>query len=90
VSDYDTYEAAGYQGPVQLEFVDAPALNGAEVEWTYRTVGGGTARAGTVVAQIVVTSDDQRILGGGSTTLHGDLGPNDIGWRQLQSTAVHA
>jgi hypothetical protein len=80
VTEYDgSYEAAGTAGPVQLEFVDPPVLNGAEVEWTYRTIGGRTAPSGTVVAQIVVTTHDQRVLGGGSTTLHGDLGPQDIG-----------
>ena len=26
-----------------------------------------------------MTSHDQRILGGGTTTVHGDLGPHDIG-----------
>jgi hypothetical protein len=77
--DANSHEATGDAGLVQLEFVDPPALNGAEVEWTYRTIGGRTAPSGTVVAEIVVTSHDHRILGGGTTTLHGDLGPHDIG-----------
>jgi hypothetical protein len=45
--DADTYEAAGQEGPVQLDFVDPPALNGQAVEWTYRTIGGRTAPPGT-------------------------------------------
>jgi hypothetical protein len=65
--------------PVQLEFVDAPALNGEDVEWTFRTVGGRTAPAGTVTAQIAVMSHDHNIIGGGTNTLHSDLGPHDIG-----------
>jgi hypothetical protein len=79
MSDYESYEAAGHQGPVEFEFVEPPALDGSEVAWTYRTTGGRTAPSGTVVAHIVVTSHDERILGGGSTTLHGELGPHDIG-----------
>jgi hypothetical protein len=80
MSDYgDSYEAAGQTGPVQFEFVDAPALDGETVEWTFRTTGGRTAPAGTVATQIAVMSHDHRILGGGSTTLHNELGPHDVG-----------
>ena len=77
-SGYDSAE--GYaSGPVQFEFVDTPALNGEQVEWTYRTVGRGRAEPGTVTSQIAVMSHDHRILGGGNSKLGGDLGPNDIG-----------
>jgi hypothetical protein len=83
MTDFDTTEltvdayAAG--GPLQLAFVNPPALDGDAVEWTYRTLGGATAPAGTVVAQIVVMASNHNILGGGSTTLHTDLGPHDTG-----------
>jgi hypothetical protein len=80
MSDYAiSDEAAGYEGPVQLEFVDPPTLNGEHVEWTYRTVGGRTAPPHTVVAQIVITSPEQVILGGGAHTLYTELGPHDVG-----------
>jgi hypothetical protein len=83
MSDYDSSSvdsASAYDaGPVQLEFVDAPALNGEDVEWTFRTVGGRVAPAGTVVAQIAVMSHDHNILGGGTTTVHSELGPHDTG-----------
>ncbi|MDQ1424386.1 MAG: hypothetical protein QOD72_1884, partial [Acidimicrobiaceae bacterium] len=61
MSEYDSsgvdgassYDAGGL---VQLAFVDAPALNGEDVEWTFRTVGGRVAPSGTVAAQIAVMS----------------------------------
>jgi hypothetical protein len=80
MSDYESsYEAAAHDGPVQLEFVDPPTLSGDDVTWTYRTTGGRTAPSGTVVAQIVVTSHEHAILGGGTHTLRTDLGPHDMG-----------
>jgi len=53
MSDYDSGgydDASGYDAgvPVQFEFVDAPALVGEDVEWSFRTVGGRTAPAGSV------------------------------------------
>jgi hypothetical protein len=75
MTDYDSYNA----GTVHLEFVDAPALNAEHIDWTFRTVGGATAPAGTVAAQIAVMSHDHRILGGGTNTLHSELGPHDTG-----------
>jgi hypothetical protein len=79
MSEHESFDA----GPVQLEFVDAPALNGENVEWTFRTVGGKTAPAGTVAAQIAVMSHDHNILGGGTNTLHSELGPHDTGAGQI-------
>jgi hypothetical protein len=84
MSEYDSggiSEASSYDagGPVQLEFVDAPALNGEDVEWTFRTVGGRSAPSGTIVAQIAVMSHDHNILGGGTTSIHSELGPHDTG-----------
>jgi hypothetical protein len=84
MSEYDAsgFDAAsGYDagGPVQLEFVDAPSLNGDDVEWTFRTVGGRVAPSGTVVAQIAVMSHDHNLLGGGTTSIHSELGPHDVG-----------
>ena len=93
MTDYDTTElsASGYDaGPVQLQFVDPPALNGDAVEWSFRTLGGRTAPAGTVVSQIMVMADNHNILGGGSNSLGADLGPHDTGAsriRPLQYTA---
>jgi hypothetical protein len=94
MTDYDTtyLSSSGYDagGPVQLEFVDPPALRGEDVEWTFRTVGGRTAPSGTVAAQIVVMSDSHAILGGGTNSLGSDLGPHDLGGgriRPLQYTA---
>jgi hypothetical protein len=83
MSDFDfsehTYEASGYSagGDVHLEFVDPPALVGEDIEFSFRTVGGGTAPAGTVVAQVVVMSHDHNILGGGTTSIRTELGPHD-------------
>jgi hypothetical protein len=79
--DQDIDGASAYASgtPVQLEFVEEPAVNGDNVEWTFRTRGGRTAPAGTVAAQIVVMSHDHNILGGGTNTLHSELGPHDIG-----------
>lgn len=73
---YDAYAASG--GVVQLEFVDSPALVGEVVEFSFRTVGGGTAPAGTVVASIAVVTHDHNIIGGGTTKIRSDLGPGDI------------
>ena len=70
--------AAG-TGDVHFEFVDYPRLDGENVEFSFRTVGGATAPAGTVVAQIAVMSSDHNILGGGKTTIRSELGPHDIG-----------
>jgi hypothetical protein len=83
MTEYDSSgvgEASGYDagGAVRLEFVDAPALNGEDVEFSFRPVGGRVA-SGTVVAQIVVMSHDHNILGGGTTSIHSDLGPHDTG-----------
>jgi hypothetical protein len=79
-SDYysaaDSYAGGGQ---VQLEFVNDPALVGEDVEWTFRTVGGATAPAGTVVAQIAVMSHDHNILGGGKTSIRNELGPHEVG-----------
>jgi hypothetical protein len=66
-------------GGVQLEFVDSPVLVGEDVEWTFRTVGGGTAPPGTVVAHVAVVSHDHNILGGGTTSIRNELGPHDTG-----------
>ena len=74
---YDAY-AASTGGVVQFEFVDSPALNGEDVEWTFRTVGGMTAPAGSVVANVAVVSHDHNILGGGKTTIRAELGPHDV------------
>ena len=84
MSDYDSGgydEASAYDAgvPVQFEFVDAPALVGEDVEWSFRTMGGRTAPAGSVVSQIAVMSHDHNILGGGSTSIHSELGPHDTG-----------
>jgi len=77
-SGFDSAE--GYDsGPVQLEFVDAPAFNGDHIEWTFRTVGGKTALSGTVTAQIAVMTHDHNLIGGGTNTLHSELGPHDVG-----------
>lgn len=78
-SDYYDAYAASTGAPVQLEFVDSPELRGQDVEWTFRTVGGMTAPAGTVVAHIAVVSHDHNILGGGKTTIRNELGPHDVG-----------
>jgi hypothetical protein len=80
MTDFDfseSYSHAG-AGDVQLEFVDSPALTGEDVEWTFRTVGGQTAPAGTVAAQIAVMSHDHNILGGGKTTIRDELRPHDV------------
>jgi hypothetical protein len=66
-----------------FEFVDGPTWNGDAVEWSYRTVGGATAPSGTEVGSIAVIQG-HNLIGGGSTTTHRDLGPNDIG-----ATRVH-
>ena len=82
--DSGEVEAAGEDaGPVEFEFVDAPTLNGQDVEWTFRTVHGRTAPAGTVVAQIAVMSHDHNILGGGTNAIHSELGPQDIGGARI-------
>src|SRR5436190_15828455 len=79
-------DASGYDagGDVQFEFVGAPALNGEDVEWTFRTVGGRTAPSGSVVAQIAVMSEDHNLLGGGTNTIHSELGPHDTGAGRIQ------
>jgi hypothetical protein len=74
---YDAYAASG--GSVQLQFVDAPTVRDEHVEWSFRTVGGATAPAGTVVAAIAVMSHDHNIIGGGKTTIRDELGPHDVG-----------
>lgn len=90
MSVYDSsYEDGGFDtgamymaadaGLVQLEFVDAPALVGDAVQWSFRTVGGATAPPGTVTAEIAVMSHDHNILGGGRNTLRTELGPHDVG-----------
>src|SRR5436190_22275160 len=67
MTDFDFSESYSHAGggDVQLEFVDSPALTGEDVEWTFRTVGGQTAPAGTVAAQSAVMSHDHNIRGGG-------------------------
>jgi hypothetical protein len=77
-SGYDSAESYD-SGPVQFEFVDAPALNGEHVEWSFRTVGHKTAPAGTVTSEIAVMTHDHNLIGGGQNTLHSELGPHDIG-----------
>jgi hypothetical protein len=84
MDEYDSSgfdDASGYDagGPVRFDFVDPPALNGEDVEWTFRTVGGRTAPPGTVVAQIAVMSHDHVLLGGGTNAIHSELGPHDTG-----------
>ena len=74
-SEADSY--AG--GDVQFEFVDSPSLVGENVEFSFRTVGGRTAPAGSVVASIAVVTNDQRIVGGGKTTIRNELGGHDVG-----------
>jgi hypothetical protein len=66
-------------GDVRFEYVDHPRLSGDTVEFSFRTVGGATAPAGSVVAQIAVVSGDHNILGGGKTTIRNELGPHDVG-----------
>jgi hypothetical protein len=79
-SDY-YYDAGTFaaSGDVQLEFANDPALVGEDIEFSFRTVGGQTAPAGTVVAQIAVMSHDHNILGGGKTSIRNELGPHDVG-----------
>ena len=81
MSEWETTEAEAYaSGPVQLEFVDAPALNGQDIEWTFRAAGGGRGiPAGTVTSEIAVMTHDHNLIGGGRNTLGSDLGPHDIG-----------
>jgi len=73
----DMYAAS--TGDVRFEFVDSPRLDGENVEFSFRTVGGATAPAGSVVAQIAVVSGDHNILGGGKTTIRAELGSHDVG-----------
>jgi hypothetical protein len=73
----DMYSAG--TGEVRLEFADHPRLDGEMVEYSFRTVGGATAPAGTVVAAIALVSGDHNILGGGKTTIRNELRPGDIG-----------
>ena len=47
ISGYDTVESYD-SGPLQFEFVSAPAFNGEYVEWSFRTVNHKSAPAGTV------------------------------------------
>ena len=63
-SGYDSAESYD-SGPVQFKFVDAPALNGEHVEWSFRTVGHKTAPAGTVTSEIAVMTHDHNLIGGG-------------------------
>ena len=76
---FDSGEMYSSGGDVRFEFVDPPRLNGESVEFSFRTVGGATAPAGSVVAQLAVISSDQKILGGGKTTVRNGLGPGDVG-----------
>jgi hypothetical protein len=81
--DFSEYIDAGDMyaagADVSFEFVDSPRLNGDEVEFSFRTAGGATAPPGSVVAQLVVMSTDNRILGGGKTTVRNGLGPGETG-----------
>ena len=78
-SEYFNAADAYAAGDVQFEFVDSPALVGENVEFSFRTAGGRTAPAGSVVASIAVVTSDQRIVGGGKTTIRSELGGHDIG-----------
>jgi hypothetical protein len=83
MTDFDfseySYDAGSMStGDVQFEFVDSPALVGDDVEWSFRTVAGATAPAGSVVAHIAAVSHDHNILGGGTTTIRDALGPHDV------------
>jgi hypothetical protein len=69
---------SGGTGDVRFEFVDSPRLDGEHVEFSFRTVGGATAPAGSVVAQIAVISSDNLVLGGGATSIRNELGPHDV------------
>jgi hypothetical protein len=77
VHAYDAYAADG--GVVEFEFIDAPALSGDNITYTYRTKDRKRAQAGAVVAQIAVMKGDNELIGGGSNKLRSDLGPNDTG-----------
>jgi len=82
MDDWETssYESAGYDsGLVGLEFVDAPALNGEHIEWSFRTVGGKTAPSGTVTSQIAVMTHDHNMIRGGTNKLQTEFGPHDVG-----------
>jgi hypothetical protein len=84
--DFSEYfnEADAYAaGDVQFEFVDSPSLIGDNVEFTFRTVGGRTAPAGSVVSSIAVVTSDQRIIGGGKTTVRSELGGHDVGGSRI-------
>ena len=71
MDDWDIgWEAAGYDsGPVLLEFVDPPAFNGENVEWSFRTTGGHTAPAGTITSVIAMTTRDGFMKHGGNNKL---------------------
>ena len=81
MDDWDIgWEAAGYDsGPALLEFVDPPAFNGENVEWSFRTKGGGTAPAGTITSVIAMTTRDGFMKHGGTNKLRTELGPHDVG-----------
>lgn len=73
----NTYASDG--GVVEFEFVDAPALSGDTITYTYKTKDRKRAQAGAVVAQLAVMKGDNELIGGGSNKLKSELGPNDTG-----------
>ena len=77
VHAYDAYASDG--GVVEFEFVDAPALSGDTITYTYKTKDRKRAQAGAVVAQLAVMKGDNELIGGGSNKLKSELGPNDTG-----------
>jgi len=78
ISGYDTVESYD-TGPVQFEFVSAPAFNGEYVEWSFRTANHKSAPAGTVTSEIAVMTHDHNLIRGGQNKLQSDMGPNDVG-----------
>jgi hypothetical protein len=87
---YDDGSFSAAAGEVRFEFVDAPALSGDAIEFTFRNAGTQTAPGGSTVAQIVVMSHDHNILGGGKATIRNDLHPGEVAgnrFRPLQYTS---
>ncbi len=78
ISGYDTVESYD-SGPLQFEFVSAPAFNGEYVEWSFRTVNHKSAPAGTVTSEIAVMTHDHNLIRGGQNKLQTDMGGHDVG-----------
>ena len=78
ISGYDTVESYD-SGPVQFEFVSAPAFNGEYVEWSFRTANHKSAPAGTVTSEIAVMTHDHNLIRGGQNKLQSEMGPSDVG-----------